>query len=331
MAIPLSFRTIRRAFTLIELLVVITIIGVLVAMLLPAIQAAREAARRMQCGSNLKQIGIAMHNHESALHVLPPAYLTQPGGVMGPPDANGDAGPGWTGLFQLLPYIEEATTQKKFNRELPCWDPSNAAIAKTPISVYRCPSVPDPSLTYVIKDSDGNPVLFNSRQVEFSRSNYVLCAGRHDIWTDPRPDLSGIADGVFFRNSRIRIKDITDGVSHTMFAAEQTPTHSDSTWVAIVPGAATCPTLRYQAAGCDVAAPQINFHSGPGLFESPPTIKPPNDVFPGYVDETHSDHPGGCNVLMGDGSVRWVSDLINQLLWEAMATRAGGESVNDTE
>jgi prepilin-type processing-associated H-X9-DG protein len=174
-------------------------------------------------------------------------------------------------------------------------------------------------------------VLFNSRQVEFSRSNYVLCAGRHDIWTDPRPDLSGIADGVFFRNSRIRVKDITDGVSHTMFAAEQTPTHSDSTWVGIVVGAPTCPTQRYRAAGCDVAAPQINFHSGPGLFESPPTIKPPNDVFPGYVDETHSDHPGGCNVLMGDGSVRWVSDLINQLLWEAMATRAGGESVNDTQ
>jgi prepilin-type N-terminal cleavage/methylation domain-containing protein/prepilin-type processing-associated H-X9-DG protein len=322
--------TIRRAFTLIELLVVITIIGVLVAMLLPAIQAARESARRMQCGSNLKQIGIAMHNHESARHVLPPAYIAQPGGVMGGADANGDSFPGWTGLFQLLPYVEEATTQKKFNRDLPCWAPDNVAVAKTPISVYRCPSVPDPSLTYIVKDSAGNPLVFNG-ELALSRSNYVLCAGRHDIWTDPRPDLSGIADGVFFRNSRIRIKDITDGVSHTMFAAEQTPTHSDSTWVAIVPGAATCPTPRYAAAGCDVAAPQINFHSGPGLFESPPTIKPPNDVFPGYVDETHSDHPAGCNVLMGDGSVRWVSDLINQLLWEAMATRAGGESVNDVQ
>src|SRR5438132_11181497 len=109
-------RTIRPAFTLIELLVVITIIGVLVALLLPAIQAARESARRMQCSSNLKQIGLAMHNHETALHALPPAYLAKPGGAMGPLDANGDAGPGWTGLFQTLPYIEEATTQKKFNR-----------------------------------------------------------------------------------------------------------------------------------------------------------------------------------------------------------------------
>jgi prepilin-type N-terminal cleavage/methylation domain-containing protein/prepilin-type processing-associated H-X9-DG protein len=321
----------RSAFTLIELLVVITIIGVLVALLLPAIQAARESARRMQCGSNLKQIGVAMHNHESAFHVLPPAYIAQPGGASGAPDANGDAGPGFTGLFHLLPYIEEATTQKKFNRTLPSWDPSNAAIAKTVISIYRCPSVGDASLTYIVKDAAGSPLKPSGTQVEFSRSNYVLCAGRRDIWTDPRPDLSGVADGVFFRNSRIRVKDIIDGTSHTMFAAEQTPTHSDSTWVGIVPGAATCPTPRYAAAGCDVAAPQINFHSGPGLFESPPTIKPPNDVFPGYVDETHSDHPGGCNVLMGDGSVRWVSDLINQLLWEAMATRAGRESVNEVE
>jgi prepilin-type N-terminal cleavage/methylation domain-containing protein/prepilin-type processing-associated H-X9-DG protein len=326
MAIHPPDRTIRRAFTLIELLVVITIIGVLVAMLLPAIQAARESARRMQCGNNLKQIGIAMHNHESALHVLPSAYTSTPGNVMGAADGNGDAGPGWTGLFQLLPYIEEASIQKRFNRNFPAsFDQTSASPAKSVISVYRCPSVSDPSLTYLVKDSSGKQLA------EFSRSHYVLCAGRHDIWTDPRADLSGIADGVFFRNSHIRVKDITDGVSHTMFASEQTPTHSDSTWVGIVPGAATCPTPRYAAAGCDVAAPQINFHSGPGLFESPPTIKPPNDVFPGYVDETHSDHPGGCNVLMGDGSVRWVSDLINQLLWEAMATRAGGEAVNDVE
>jgi prepilin-type N-terminal cleavage/methylation domain-containing protein/prepilin-type processing-associated H-X9-DG protein len=321
----------RGAFTLIELLVVITIIGVLIGLLLPAIQAARESARRMQCSSNLKQIGVAIHNHEAARHLLPSAYQAAPGGAMGSPDANGDCGPGFTGLFQVLPFIEETATLRNANRNVPAWDPANTAIAKTVIGILRCPSAGDQSLTYIIKDASGNPLKPAGSQVEFSRSHYVLCAGRHDIWTDPRPDLGGVADGVFFRNSHIRIKDITDGTTHTMFAAEQTPTHSDSTWVGIVPGAATCPTPRYAAAGCDVAAPQINYHSGPGLFESPPTIKPPNDVFPGYVDETHSDHPGGCNVLMGDGSVRWVSDLINQLLWEAMATRAGKEAVDDVQ
>jgi prepilin-type processing-associated H-X9-DG protein len=189
--------------------------------------------------------------------------------------------------------------------------------------------VPDESLTYIIKDDSGNPLKPNGSKVEFSRSHYVLCAGRNDIWTDPRPDLSGVADGVFFRNSRIRVKDIADGVSHTMFASEQTPTHSDSTWVGIVPGAVTCPTPRYAAADCDVAAPQINFHTGPEPHGNPPLIKPPNDPS-GDVDNTHSDHPAGCNVLMGDGSVIWVSELVNQTLWEAMATRAGGEAVSGT-
>src|SRR5205807_4784928 len=118
--------------------------------------------------------------------VFPPAYVVTPGGAMGAADANGDAGPGWTGLFQLLPFLEGATAQKLFNRNLPCWDPSNAAAAKQVVSIYRCPSVPDPSLTYLVKDSGGKQLA------EFSRSNYVLCAGRHDAWTDPRPDLGAV-------------------------------------------------------------------------------------------------------------------------------------------
>ncbi len=316
----------RRAFTLVELLVVIAIVGVLIALLLPAVQAARENARRMQCSSSLRQIGISMHNHESAMHVFPSAYASIPGGAMGPTDSStGDAGPGWTGLFLLLPYIEESNTHKQFDRGRPSWDPSNATLAKSNISIYRCPSDSDSSPTYSVQDGSGKVLA------EFSRSNYVLCAGTRDIWSDPRPDLGSVADGVFFRNSRIRIRDISDGLSHTMFCAEQTGSHSNATWVGIVPSAQTCPTPRFSAAGCDVAAPQINFHSGPGLYESSPTIKPPNDPFPGYVDETHSDHPGGCNVLMGDSSVHWVSDLINQLVWEAMATRAGGEATSDNQ
>jgi prepilin-type N-terminal cleavage/methylation domain-containing protein/prepilin-type processing-associated H-X9-DG protein len=316
-------RPVRKAFTLVELLVVIAIIGLLIGLLLPAIQAAREAARRMQCSSNLKQIGLGMQNHHSAVLCFPSAYQTTPGGAMGSADQNGDAGPGFTALFQIMPYIEESTTFKRFNRNLPAWAPANARAVQTVIAVYHCPSVTDDTDTYTVKDSGGNALG------QFSRSHYVVCAGRHDIWTDPRADLSPVADGVFFRNSRMRIRDIADGTSHTMAAAEQTPSHSDATWVGIIPGAATCPTPQYASAGCDVAAPQINFHSGPGLYESPPTIKPPNDDFPGYVDETHSDHPGGCNVLMCDGSVRFADNLIDPLVWQAMATRAGGEAVND--
>ncbi len=312
----------RRGFTLVELLVVIAIIGVLIALLLPAVQSARESARRTQCINNLKQIGLALQNYHGAKNVFPSGYVSQPGGLMGTANTDtGDAGPGWACLFQCLPFLEEAATQQAFDMTLPAWNAKNATAAITPIAGFRCPSVTDDSQTYTVKDSSGAPLAM------FSRSHYVACSGKPDVWEDPDGTLiPKLANGVFFRNSKIRIKDITDGLSHTMFFAEQTPTHSDSTWVAVVPGAQTCPTQRYFLAGCDVAAPQAEFHSGPGLDETPPVIKPPNDMFPGYVDETHSDHPGGCNILMGDGGVHWASDTINPVIWAAIATRAGGET-----
>jgi prepilin-type N-terminal cleavage/methylation domain-containing protein/prepilin-type processing-associated H-X9-DG protein len=311
----------RRGFTLVELLVVIAIIGVLIALLLPAVQNAREAARRTECENHEKQIGLAMHGFHDAHRSFPSAFISQPGGAMGAANAEtGDAGPGWTCFFQILPFLEETATQKIFDSTLPSWHAQNAVAAKSLVSIYRCPAVGDDSTTYKVVDGGGGALAV------FSRSHYVACAGQHDTWVDPDGTLAAkFADGVLFRNSRIRMKDITDGVSHTMMVAEQTPSHSDSTWVGIVPGAATCPTPRYSLAGCDAAAPQVNYHSGPGLSETPPSIKPPNDNFPGYVDETHSEHPGGCNVLVCDGSVHWVSDLVNPIVWAAMATRAGGE------
>jgi prepilin-type processing-associated H-X9-DG protein len=225
-------------------------------------------------------------------------------------------------LFQSLPFLEETSTQLAFDTTLPCWDKTkNATAAASPITVFCCPSVTDDSLTYTVKDANMAPLAV------FSRSNYVACAGTRDVWADPDGTLiPQYANGVFFRNSKIRIKDVTDGLSQTMFFAEQTPAHSDSTWVGVVPGAWTYPTPFYSLAGPDVAAPQVEFHSGPGLYENPPAIKPPNDMFPGYVDETHSEHPGGCNILMGDGGVHWASDTIDPQVWAAMATRAGGEA-----
>jgi prepilin-type N-terminal cleavage/methylation domain-containing protein/prepilin-type processing-associated H-X9-DG protein len=312
----------RRGFTLVELLVVIAIIGVLIALLLPAVQQAREAARRTECENHEKQIGLAMHGFHDSHHSLPSGFVSQPGGAMGPANAQtGDAGPGWSCFFEILPFLEETSTQKAFDMSLPAWHTQNSAAATANVAVYRCPAVSDDSPTYNVTDGSG------AKLAAFSRSHYVACAGQHDIWVDPDGSLAAkFADGVLFRNSRARFKDITDGLSHTMMVAEQTPAHSDSTWVAVVPGAMTCPTPRYTLAGCDMAAPQVNFHSGPGLSETPPAIKPPNDNFPGYVDETHSEHPGGCNVLLCDGSVQWVSDLVNPIVWAAMATRAGGES-----
>jgi type II secretory pathway pseudopilin PulG len=298
---------------------VITIIGILIGLLLPAVQSAREAARRMECSAHLKQIGLALLNHNSARGFFPSAYMSTPGGVMGPASTDGDAGPGWTALFQILSYVEETALNKQFNHNLPCWDPANAVAATTPIALFRCPSVSDLSTTYTVSDGSGNPLAV------FARANYVASAGQYDVWDDPAPNLTGLANGVFFRNSQIRTADITDGSSKTVFFGEQTPMHSDSTWVGIVPNAKTCPTPAFAFAGCDEAAPQINVHSGPGLNEYPPVIHPPNNSV-GYVDEMYSEHAGGCNVLLGDDSVHFISDTIDQLVWLAMATRNGGES-----
>jgi len=315
----------KHGFTLVELLVVSAIIGLLVALLLPAIQAARESARRTQCVNNLHQIGVAMTSFHDANGQFPSAFLSRPGGVMGLPDAEtGDAGPGWTCLFEILPYMEEANARDSFDVNQPCWAPANATAALQVIAVYLCPSVSEMTRSYTVKDSSGAALA------ELSRANYVANAGRLDVWEEGPVDLRRIADGPLFRNSRIRIKDITDGTSHTVFFGEQTPMHSDSTWVGIVPGSLTCPSANFPLADCDAAAAQINVHSGPGHPEDgPPVIHPPNAPF-GYVDEMFSEHPGGANVLMGDGSVRFVTDLINQLVWSAMATRAGGETVDDS-
>ena len=312
----------RCAFTLVELLVVIAIIGILIALLLPAVQSARESGRRTQCSNNLKQIGLALQNYHGVNNSFPAGYISQPGGTMGPANSmSGDAGPGWTCLFQSLPFLEETSTQQAFDKTVTAWDTKNSAPALATISSFLCPSAGDDSLTYKVKDTAAATLAV------FSRSHYVACSGRPDVWEDPTFTLiPKLADGVFFRNSKIRIKDITDGVSRTMVFAEQTPSHTDATWVAIVPGSQTCPTRRYPLVDCDAAAPQAEFHTGPGLDEVPPVIKPPNDVFPGYVDEAHSDHPGGCNIVMGDGSIRWAADTIDPIIWAAIATRAGGET-----
>ena len=308
----------KNGFTLVELLVVIAIIGVLVALLLPAVQAARESARRSQCVNNLKQIGVGLQNFHDAKGRLPSAYQSQPGGVMGPADLDtGDAGPGWTYLVEIMPFTEAGNIRDSLNLKLPSWSPANAGATQMSIPEFRCPSVSDDSLTYQVQDASGTVLAV------FGRGNYVACSGKMNVWDVPDADLRPIADGVFFRNSRIRLKDITDGTSHTIFCGEQTPMHAPSTWVGIVPGAASCPGPTFPFGSCDLAAPQINVHAGPG-GDVPAFILPPNTS--SDPDAMYSEHQDGCNVLFGDGSVRFILSTINQLVWSAMASRAGNET-----
>ena len=313
----------RRGFTLIELLVVIAIIAILMALLLPAVQQAREAARRSQCKNNVKQLGLALHNYHDTHSVLPAAYLFQPGGggAQGTPNlTNGDAGPGWAWGMMILPFMEQAPLRTKFDDNLPCWNAANAGPAKTTVAAYLCPSAVNPGKNYNVVNATGTTLAV------FARSNYVVSAGNLGVWDNPAADLSSVANGCFYRNSSTRFADVVDGLSNTVFAGEKTPSHSDSTWVGVVPGAVTCPTPQYAAAGCDLGPAQVNVHSGPGgPNETPPQIFPPGCFQ--YADEMNSDHTGGGHVLFGDGSVKFISRFLDGPTWAALNTRAGKEVV----
>jgi type II secretory pathway pseudopilin PulG len=220
------------------LLVAIAIIGVLVGLLLPAVQSAREAARRVQCVNNLKQIGLALMNYESANEVFPASYLASPdrsGTAYGInyPDDGWNGWPGFAWGTMILPYIEQAPVYSSFNINLACWAPDNSTSASTKLSALLCPSVSTTTDAFALyrytsgtSDNPSNPVPF-SPAIYFAQSNYVLNAGQNGAWnrspdysydfyTSEPVNVSGtieydIINGPFFRNSRTSVASVTDG------------------------------------------------------------------------------------------------------------------------
>ena len=285
----------RLGFTLVELLVVIAIIGTLTALLLPAIQAAREASRRMACSNNLKQIGLALHLYHEAHHKLPAGWTSyDPATHL--PYALGEPGFGWAA--RILPFIELNMIAKNLIHDsLPLSHPDNQNARLTRIAEFRCPS------------DIGKDIFTNDDPLELqlATANYIGVFGTGEIHEcgELGPGQQCSSDGVFFHNSNITFRDIRDGLSHTFAVGERSSALGYGTWVGAPANDDCAPGLVLGTAGY-----------------------PPNS----HEDDIHnfsSRHPTGTNFLSADGSVRLISQDIDEQVYHALCTRAAGDSIGD--
>ncbi len=326
----------RTGFTLVELLVVITIIGILIALLLPAVQAAREAARIAQCINNLKQIGIALHGYHTALRSFPPGYIS----AVGTDNVAHDLGPGWGWAAMILPYIELDNVNAQINFNADITKPVNASIRTTSLPVFLCPSdsganktfavdlLNDSSPTYStpLTDSAGNPVTV-------AHSNYVGIFGNPEVTPDPGflnptqdPARSPAHRGMLYRNFAVKVNDVTDGTSNTFFVGERSSNLAYPTWTGAVTGGQVPPHIPdYFNYGPEGAPLLVLGHTGDA---SDVPAHTPNSVV-AHVDDFWSWHPQGANFLMVDGSVRQIGNFISPPVYWALGTRAGGESITE--
>lgn len=294
----------HSAFTLIELLVVIAIIGVLIALLLPAVQKARESANRVKCQNNFHQIGIALHSYHGNHNSFPSGYLWKPR----MPDVPTQTDPGWSWAALLLPYLEQDNLQRQINFRSSVSDPTNEAIRTAVLSIFICPTDQQTGL-FQIQTTTG--LSFSA-----ATNSYAACFGGL-VEIGDRP---GCGNGVFYRNSRVRIADITDGSSNTFAVGERAALFAQAPWagavstgtVRITPGAPVSSTA------VEDAPVQILAHCGSHALND--NQSDPDDFF--------TPHVGTAFFLFADGSVRPVSVKTDVDIIRALATRNGGEVIS---
>src|SRR5262245_39829702 len=321
-------------FTLVELLVVIAIIGVLVALLLPAVQAAREAARRMQCGNNLHQLAIAYHNYHDVYNAFPPGNLatnlqsTGANNRSGTAELNGGFYDGmWGWAAAILPYVEGANLNAQFdlNRKpyvaerSDVWfntfgpenthGPQNVAPCQQMPKTFSCPSTPS--------STSGGPGQYK---------DYAINAGGGVNISACCPERALSSDGIGHKNSKIRLADVTDGTSNTFLLLEQASTYSELGRGPSGPRYQWLPTnpfvwVSHHSQGMAIAAVGIG-------RPMPPNPAPALMYAWGQNARTvWSFHPGGIQAALCDGSVRYIPNTIAQAVWQATFTRDGGEVV----
>ncbi len=348
---------ITRGFTLVELLVVIAIIGILVALLLPAVQAAREATRRTECTNKLKQIGLAMHNFHDAQGHLPPGYTSTPTSDGSVPAGESidsetwDATPGWGWGTHILPYMEESTLYDQIDLDEAITHPDHEIVIAQKITSYLCPSATGGDEAFEVTNESGDALNANGASVFLGRSHYVASHGQESCWGDcgaaaeqviftdiytetttmvpVNGDVKNVADGPFYRNSKTRFREVTDGLTKTIFIGEHSSGLSVKTWTGVVPGAYVTPNFLSGENGPDTAATLILVHAGPSGGEidenTGDAIKHPINFPAFHVGQMYSEHPGGGNTGLGDASVRFVTNDVNLFTWSEYSSMNEGE------
>jgi prepilin-type N-terminal cleavage/methylation domain-containing protein/prepilin-type processing-associated H-X9-DG protein len=359
-------RPISRGFTLIELLVVIAIIAILISLLLPAVQQAREAARRTQCKNNLKQLGLGMHNYHDAFNTFPPGRIVYVSpGDDGSQGANGSATTGrgdcFSAFAQLLPHLDQGPLYNQINFNSGPDTAANDSIVGVQPPVFLCPS-------------DLGTKALSQASTFVGVTNYVMNTGTTFPVSVKNP--SGVpVTGIFFENSRVRIGDITDGTSSTVCLGEQVLSDpNDSTGTGVVNASGTW-TGGLPTTGFALTTGNNNTNAGPALLNYPGDcvagnrlqltrgnrllygapghtmynhIRVPNDknidCRGGLPHSTrnvywwsrlshnvaaHSRHTGGAHALFCDGHVQFCSSNIDVAVWQGIGSRSGGEVIGE--
>jgi prepilin-type N-terminal cleavage/methylation domain-containing protein/prepilin-type processing-associated H-X9-DG protein len=299
----------KSAFTLIELLVVLAIIAVLIGLLIPAVQKVREAAHRMRCSSNLKNVGLALHQYENTYGKFPPCRIEGPFREAGVPTA---VFHGWGGF--ILPFIEQNALAAKYRWDLNNDDPANQPVASTQLKIMQCPSA----------QADRFMTLAPwSSTVRGACTDYAPTEGVDSVLARMGlMDAVGNYRGVMTTNSMTRLRHITDGTSNTLLLVEDAgrPRHWRAGHAGPDQMIGGCPWVG-------TANPVLVMGATPdGLARPGPcALNCSND------DEIYSFHPGGANVVFADGSVHFLKAGMDIRLLARLVTRAGGEVVSGND
>jgi prepilin-type N-terminal cleavage/methylation domain-containing protein len=316
---PLIKKSSRTGFTLVELLVVIAIIGTLVGLLLPAVQSAREAARRTQSLSNLRQIGLALHSFHDAYRYFPAGFKSTITGSWagGSNDAVPESGPGWSFFAFILPFMEESSLHGSIRFDLPITDLLNKAARETIVPLFIDPGDTGPKLID-ITDSGDPPAATNTPSVitQAAVCSYVASTGTSAYEQLP-------FNGVFHRNSRVRLSDISDGASKTIGVGERMSRHTRSSWVGVVPGQ----ELVYAPESPQYRPAEPSWNWRPAITSVLVHVRSSAPSRQGSPGGFIGPYRAGTQFLNMDGSCRLIGEETAIEVFRALCTRAGGEVV----